>query len=314
LSFTLSTQTANTVFAGPTTGSAAAPTFRALVFADLPAIPSGTILWNQIGAASGNLTLANTTFTTTFNQTSNIAWLWANTTVATVSTTNASPLHEFAANYWTGAASAQDTWTIGSSLAAGTNGVSTLTIGHSGSSGQATVKVQSAGASNVALGFTGGSAGIGPGINGANTLSINASGSLFANFTAAGVQAPVLGMFGWGSLNTVATLDTAISRVSAGVIGVGTGAQGSVAGALQLNKLYGPSANSDLQGTITSVSGTTVSKTFAVNYTSTPIVTVTPTTNAGAFYLSAVSNSGFTVTYGTSGAQTFNYHTIGNPN
>lgn len=36
LTGTLATQSANTVFAGPTTGSAAAPTFRALVAADLP--------------------------------------------------------------------------------------------------------------------------------------------------------------------------------------------------------------------------------------------------------------------------------------
>jgi hypothetical protein len=73
-------------------------------------------------------------------------------------------------------------------------------------------------------------------------------------------------------------------------------------------------ANGDYAGSISSVSGTTVSKTFAVNFTSTPIVTVTPTTNAGSFFLSAVSNSGFTVTYTTSGAQTFNYTVVGNPN
>jgi hypothetical protein len=36
LTFTLGTQSANTVFAGPTTGSAAQPTFRSLVSADLP--------------------------------------------------------------------------------------------------------------------------------------------------------------------------------------------------------------------------------------------------------------------------------------
>ena len=40
LAVTLATQTANTVFSGPTTGSAATPTFRALVAADLP----GTVL------------------------------------------------------------------------------------------------------------------------------------------------------------------------------------------------------------------------------------------------------------------------------
>ena len=36
LAVTLATQTANTIFSGPTTGSAAAPTFRALVAADIP--------------------------------------------------------------------------------------------------------------------------------------------------------------------------------------------------------------------------------------------------------------------------------------
>lgn len=43
LTGTLATQTANRVWAGPTTGSAAAPTFRALVAADIPAISAGTI-------------------------------------------------------------------------------------------------------------------------------------------------------------------------------------------------------------------------------------------------------------------------------
>ena len=132
---------ANTVFAGPTTGANATPTFRALVFADLPAIPSGTILWNQIGNASGNLTLANAGNTTTFNQTSAVAWLWANTTTGTAITTNASPVHELSAQYFTGSTTGTDLWTIGSSLAAGTNGASTLTFGHSGSSGLTQVQV-----------------------------------------------------------------------------------------------------------------------------------------------------------------------------
>lgn len=42
LSFSLSTQTANTIFAGPTSGGVAAPSFRALVAADLPA-GTGTV-------------------------------------------------------------------------------------------------------------------------------------------------------------------------------------------------------------------------------------------------------------------------------
>lgn len=112
---------------------------------DITATAIGTgVAWNAITNAAGNLTLANAGFTTTFNQTSAVAWLWANTTTATSGTTNASPLLELAANYWTGAASAADTWTIGSSLAAGTNGASTITFAHSGSTGSTILKLPTA--------------------------------------------------------------------------------------------------------------------------------------------------------------------------
>ena len=55
LAVTLATETANTVFAGPTTGSAAVPTFRALVGADLPN-PSASTLggMESITSASHN--------------------------------------------------------------------------------------------------------------------------------------------------------------------------------------------------------------------------------------------------------------------
>lgn len=65
LKFTLKTQTANTVFAGPTSGAAAQPAFRALVTADLPSYgdgsftvtgtgfsgtaPTGTAVWARYG-------------------------------------------------------------------------------------------------------------------------------------------------------------------------------------------------------------------------------------------------------------------------
>ncbi len=51
LTGTLNTQTANTVFAGPTTGAAATPTFRALVSADLP---SGTGTVTSVSVVSAN--------------------------------------------------------------------------------------------------------------------------------------------------------------------------------------------------------------------------------------------------------------------
>jgi len=107
-----------------------------------PTIPT-SFAWNVEGNATGPLSLSNAGYTSTFNQTSAVAWLWANTTTATVSTTNASPLLELAANCWHGGASTQDLWTIGSSLVAGTDGESTLTFGHTGSSGLANVSVPS---------------------------------------------------------------------------------------------------------------------------------------------------------------------------
>ena len=138
----LLTQTANQVLAGPTTGAAATPTFRALVTND---IPTGIVTWDRIGSAAGNLTLANAGFSTTFNQTSSVAWTWANTTTATLTTLNSSPPLQLQANYWTGSASAIDNWFLYSHLTAGTNGVSTLGIGHAGSTGNSYLSLQSVG-------------------------------------------------------------------------------------------------------------------------------------------------------------------------
>lgn len=125
---TLLTHSANLVFAGPVSGPAAAPTFRALVAADIPAVT-----WNALTAATGDLTLANTTFNTTFNQTSAVNWKWANITPATNSVPQASPNLILAGTYWTGAASAADLWTITSTPGTGTNPVVVLSLTHSGS-------------------------------------------------------------------------------------------------------------------------------------------------------------------------------------
>lgn len=54
LSFSLSTQTANTIFSGPTTGSAAAPTFRALVIADIPLLTESKFSFSDV--TTGNST------------------------------------------------------------------------------------------------------------------------------------------------------------------------------------------------------------------------------------------------------------------
>ncbi len=51
LTAVLATQAANRVMAGPTSGGAAAPTFRALVAADIPALPYGTGTVSSVGLA-----------------------------------------------------------------------------------------------------------------------------------------------------------------------------------------------------------------------------------------------------------------------
>ena len=67
----------------------AAPAWAQVNYADIagttPTPPSGAVLWSSLGNAGANLTLSNAGYTTTFNQTSAVAWLWANTTVGTSS-------------------------------------------------------------------------------------------------------------------------------------------------------------------------------------------------------------------------------------
>jgi len=56
LTFTLKTQSANLVLAGPTTGAAAQPTFRLLVAADIPTIPASGVSGLATVATSGAYT------------------------------------------------------------------------------------------------------------------------------------------------------------------------------------------------------------------------------------------------------------------
>src|SRR5262249_5622467 len=54
LTGTLATQSANTIFSGPTTGAAAAPTFRALVLADIPSITEPKFSFSDITTANSS--------------------------------------------------------------------------------------------------------------------------------------------------------------------------------------------------------------------------------------------------------------------
>lgn len=57
LTFVLATETANKVFAGPTTGSAAAPTFRSLVAADVPSLSYLPLSGGNMTSGGSNLNL-----------------------------------------------------------------------------------------------------------------------------------------------------------------------------------------------------------------------------------------------------------------
>lgn len=104
-----------------------------------------------------------------------------NTSAGTNTSTNASPQLTFAADYWTGSTSAEDTWEIGSAISAGTNGRSLLSFTHSGSSGAPQVSFPaSSGVPGIV--FNGGTIGIGVGVGtsvqvetGGNSLQLHDS-------------------------------------------------------------------------------------------------------------------------------------------
>jgi hypothetical protein len=359
LALSLATQVAGLVFAGPATGSPASPTFRALVSTDVPTLnqntsgSAGSVPWSGITAAGSSLTLANGTYSTTFQQTSNTAWLWQNTTAGTSLTTNNSPLLELAANYYTsGGSSAQDTWSIGSVLAAGANGTTELVINHSGSSGQAYINFELGGTSAVTLqlqtasGNTNKFACPQAGTNFAfyGNPATSAYGTILelqSNIVAtsgttgianvAGTFAPTSGTGNFVALAVSPTIDQTSSASGNYTALLVNSTETAVLGANPSNKLLdlqvggtskftvnnkghvnNPSA--DFSGQLAISSSTTGSVTYGTAYTSTPTVIITPV-NPGSvtFTLTATTSTGFTVTASSSGTYTVNYIVIGNP-
>lgn len=84
LAVTLATQTANLVFAGPTTGAAATPTFRSLVAADIPSLPygTGTVTSVDVAVPAALLTVSGGPITTSGTITTALATQSANTVLA----------------------------------------------------------------------------------------------------------------------------------------------------------------------------------------------------------------------------------------
>ena len=95
---------------------------------------SGAVAFSALTASGANLTLANANYSTTFNQTSGVNWTWANTTAATNSTPQNSPILNLNGTYYNGSTSASDGWTLQDVVSGtGSNNPSMLTFAHTGS-------------------------------------------------------------------------------------------------------------------------------------------------------------------------------------
>lgn len=316
------------------------------------------VAWSAIGNAAGALTLANGTNNTTFNQTaSTVTWTWANITAATSTVAQGGPSIALTGQYWTGSASAADTWTIQSVLSNGTNGKSNLNFTHTGSTlAQITFPPVNITNGNWTLtgalinGSTGlileaGASGWGVALSanvgtqpqvitlGSQTSLVGTSGqqtSLYIGGDSANTMkntfAPTSGTANYVGIflnPTINQTSTATGNYWGILVNVTqTALLGSATTSKLLDLQVGNTSqfnvdtqghivgNGNSRGTASSVSGTTITVSFTNTFATTPLITVTPTTNAGAYFISAASATGFTITYATSGAQTFNWHAI----
>ncbi len=231
---------------------------------------SGAITWDQIGNAAGALTLANAGNATTFNQTSAVNWTWANTTAATSGTSQSSPIFNINGTYWTGAASATDSWTIQDVVANGTNGTSQLTFTHTGTTGASAVVVAGAGsAGNPALGL----GGIGSGFwTSTNLLSCqigasNAAGNL--RFYGGSTQYMNLGFSASGGSNQLSSSAANSNMIISGNVTT----SGLTPGSVTLNN----------GSSFTATSGTAVAVLVGVGSNAAGSVTFAPTSGSANF-------------------------------
>jgi hypothetical protein len=193
------------------------------------------------GSATGN----NGTFTILASTTTTITVLNAagvvtntGTPVMISSAVVNSPILELAGTVNTGTAgtldSVADVWSIQNVIGSvAPNPTSTLTFSHTGSSGTAAVSVPQLNTTSI-LGSTGLQLNVTSGeitFEIASTLEFLIQSTVFRGGSAC--------VYGWSSTTAPngASADTGISRVSAGVLGVGTGAAGSTAGTLAMTEL-----------------------------------------------------------------------------
>lgn len=201
-------------------------TVAALIAADIPNLDAAKITtglaaiatsgkWSDLQSATTSLSLSNAGNATTFNQTSAVTWSWLNTTAATSSVSQSSPIIKIAGRYWTGAADAEDSWTIQNVVANGSNGLATLTITHAGSTGVSAL--------SVPAGTLGTSAAYGLTFNGAttgltasvNTIAIQSAATPELRFYAASTLRMQLAAIAAGDI----TLTVSTANTSAAIIG-----------------------------------------------------------------------------------------------
>jgi len=200
--------------------------------------------WDTLGNAAANLTLANAGFTTTFNQTSAVAWKWANTTLATNVLAQSSPILTLAGQAWNGSVSGEDNWTIQTVIEnGGPNPGSKLTFNHTGSSGAAALVVPRVASANngsaqfVSAGyFTGTFCGVGFGNNAQIDFIYQPGANVNYRWTSPQAVMATSIILGWGTPSTT-TLDTAFSRLGAASLALGNGTAGDFTGALTLAAL-----------------------------------------------------------------------------
>lgn len=92
----------------------------------------GSTAWSAISNATGALTLVNAGNATTFNQTSGVAWTWANTTAAIVSASQSSPIINLLGTEWHSSASAAGGLTVQFVPGTGLDAASSLNFAHTG--------------------------------------------------------------------------------------------------------------------------------------------------------------------------------------
>lgn len=215
-------QTANTVLRS----GSGTPSFSALAVGDLPT--TGT--WAFAGTLSGNFTTTGATLQT------NTDTLGLASYTAAVSN---SPSLVFAGSYQSGTGTfAKDSWTISDVIGSGTNGTSTLTLAHSGTTGIAAVAAPgpiyaTAGTNNYtapALSFVG-ETGYGL-FYFSTTVGVSCAGAAVGLFSSTNLRLQSTVALGWSTSITASAQDTGLSRSAAGVVAVGTGGVGSTAGTL----------------------------------------------------------------------------------